>query len=205
MTKKIILTILITLLPLILITASVDSIIFNKKAYLRYKSEVNNQEEKIINLLDYFKNNKKLMNQKGFTQEERLHFLDVKNIIITIKSILLLSLMLTSMLLINLFTKTKKKELKKLLSDYLINGSLITLTIVLMAFLLALNFNNSFNLFHSLLFKAGTWTFPATSLSIRLFPIELFQGFAKNILTRITFVSLILLSIGIVYKKLFSH
>ncbi|MBW2985563.1 DUF1461 domain-containing protein [Candidatus Woesearchaeota archaeon] len=201
MTKRMNLTLLIILLPIIIIIASTDSVIFNKQAYLKYESDIENKEEIITNLLDYFKNNKELIEQEGFTQEEKLHFLDVKNIIRVLNSILLFTLILTSMLLIKLFTETKKNKLRKLFSSYLIIGSSITIPIVLIIFLLSLNFNNSFNLFHSVLFKAGTWTFSATSLSIQLFPIELFQRFTKLILTRITFVSFILLTIGVAYKK----
>ena len=187
--KKIILTLLIILLPLIILTASTDSVIFNTKAHLKYENKVNNKEEIIINLLDYFKDNRKIIEQEGFTHEEKLHFLDVKKLIRTINSILLLSLMMTLMLLIYLFAETKKGILKNL-SSYLIGGSSITIIIVIFIYLSSQNFNYFFNLFHSLLFKAGTWIFPAESLSIRLFPIELFQEFAKNILTRISFISL---------------
>ena len=66
------------------------------------------------------------------------------------------------------------------------------------------NFNYFFNLFHSVFFKTGTWVFPTESLSIKLFPIELFQGFAKNILTKISLVSLFLLLIGMGYRKFYS-
>ena len=201
MTKRIILALLIILIPLIIIITSTNSIIFNKQNYLEYESQISNKEEIITNLLDYFKNNKKLIEQEGFTQEEILHFLDVKNIIRILNSILLFTLILTSMFLIKLFAETKKNKLKKLLSDYLIIGSSITLVIVLIIVLLSLNFNNLFTLFHSLLFKAGTWTFPTTSLSIKLFPIELFQRFTKLILTRITFISFILLIMGLIYQK----
>lgn len=204
MTKKIILTLLIILLPIIIITASIDSVIFNKKTYFRYKNQVDNKEEIIINLLDYFKNNKTFIEQEGFTQEEINHFFDVKDIIKTIKSILLISIILTSMLLMNLFAKIKKKELRDKLSFYLISGSSITIIIIILIYLSYQNFNYFFTLFHSALFKAGTWIFPKESLSIRLFPIELFQGFVKDILTRISIISFVLLSIGMIYRKVYS-
>jgi uncharacterized membrane protein len=102
MTKRMNLTLLIILLPIIIIIASTDSVIFNKQAYLKYESDIENKEEIITNLLDYFKNNKELIEQEGFTQEEKLHFLDVKNIIRVLNSILLFTLILTSMLLIKL-------------------------------------------------------------------------------------------------------
>tara|TARA_Y100000310_G_scaffold163763_1_gene163560 strand:- start:82 stop:762 length:681 start_codon:yes stop_codon:yes gene_type:complete len=222
MTKKIILTLLIILLPIIIITASTDSVIFNKQNYLKYENRVEKiinldndanleyvlensteegKEEVIINLLDYFNNNKEIIEQEEFTQEEKLHFLDVKNTIRAISSILLLSIMMTAMLLIYLFEETKKKRLRNL-SFYIINGSSITIVIVISIYLLSQNFNYFFTLFHSLLFKAGTWIFPAESLSIRLFPLELFQEITKKILIKISSISLILISIGIIYKKL---
>ena len=130
MTEKIILTLLIIALPILIITASIDSIIFTKENYLKYENQLENKEEIIINLLDYFKNNKKLIEQEEFTHDEKEHFLDVKNLIRTIKSILLISILLTSMLLINLFTKIKKRELKDKLSVYLIKGSSITIILI---------------------------------------------------------------------------
>ena len=201
MINKVTLTILIILLPALIITSSIDSIIFNKNVYAQYETQVDNKEKIIINLLDYFKNDKEFIKQEGFTQKERDHFLDVKEIIRSIRSISLLSMMLTSLFLINLYFKTKKKELKNKLSIYLISGSSITILIVLFIYVSSQNFEYFFTLFHSVLFKTGTWTFPANSLSIKLFPLELFKEFAKIILTKITFISIILLFIGIIYKK----
>ena len=182
---------------------SANSTIFNKQNYLNHENQVDNKEEIITNLLDYFKNNKEFIEQKGFTQEEKSHFLDVKHIIRNLNSILLFSLMLTSMLLINIFSETKKNRLIKLTFTYLIIGSSITILMVIITFLLSLNFNYLFNLFHSTLFNPGTWTFPITSLSIQLFPIELFQEFANIILTKIVFVSFILIICGIIYRNFF--
>ena len=201
MTKKIVLTVLIILLPIINITYNIDSVIFNKEMYLKYENQINNKEEIIINLLDYFKNNERFIEQEGFSQKERHHFLDVKKVIRNNKSILLFSMMLSIMLLMYLVSKTKKKVLKYKLSSYFINGGFITIILVIFIYLLSQDFNYFFNLIHSFLFKTGTWVFPSNSLSIKLFPLELFKDFSKLILIRIILVSIILISVGIIYKK----
>ena len=56
-------------------------------------------------------------------------------------------------------------------------GALLAATLVLAGALVALvDFESFFTWFHSLFFRAGTWTFPADSLLIRLFPERFWEA-----------------------------
>lgn len=100
------------------------------------------------------------------TLSERQHMADVKRLFLVMKSIAVLSGLLT--LIVSLFIYRQDKTIfRRLLKQ---TGTfLLTLPILLLIGILAF-WNFSFTLFHQLLFADGTWAFPADSITILLFP-----------------------------------
>ncbi|MBC8444449.1 DUF1461 domain-containing protein [Candidatus Woesearchaeota archaeon] len=201
-----ILSILIICLPIIIIISSANSIIFSDSTYITIK-ETEFKEETTNNILNYFKNNQELLTQpeftqREFTQKEFAHMADVKKVIKNMNSFLLINIILSTLLLLHISTKLNNKEFKKFLSKYLKTGGIITLIIISTLFILTLNFDFTFNLFHSLLFQPGTWIFPENSILIQLFPITFFQQTAIAIFNRIFISAMLLLIVGFSLKKL---
>lgn len=196
-----ILLILIICLPIIIIIASANSIIFSDSTYTIIK-ETEFKEETTNNILNYFKNNQELLTQPEFTQRELTHMADVKKVIKNMNSFLLINIILSTLLLLHTSTKLNNKEFKKFLSKYLKTGGIITLIIISTLFILTLNFDFTFNLFHSLLFQPGTWIFPENSILIQLFPLTFFQQTAIAIFNRIFISAMLLLIVGFSLKKL---
>jgi integral membrane protein (TIGR01906 family) len=63
-----------------------------------------------------------------------------------------------------------RKRWKALQRGMVVGGWLTLVTVLLAASAAVIDFATFFAGFHGLLFKAGTWTFPADSMLIRLFP-----------------------------------
>ncbi len=133
-------------------------------------------EAKVItkDLIDFFRGKQPL--SAVFDEREAKHLVDVKDLI---NKVLLVfySLGLISVLLLSSLFVFNKKEFINLLSKTFVYGSLIVLFVSLILFLFSFKFSYLFSSFHSLLFKGGTWFFPADSLLINVFPEKFFYGF----------------------------
>ncbi len=200
MNHKIVLTILVISLPIIVIIASANSVIFNNSTYTK-TGEIENKEKTINNILNYFQNDQEFLSPQEFNQREITHMADVKKVIQNMNSFLLFYTSLSIILLLYTSTKLSNKNFKKFLSDYLRIGSIITLITITTLSFLALNFDFAFNLFHSLLFQQGTWLFPKSSVLIQLFPIAFFQQISLNIFSKILLAGFVLVLIGFSLKK----
>ena len=195
----IILIILVVCLPIIIIIASANSVIFSDSTYSTAK-EIELKKETINNILNYFKNDQEFLIQPEFTQREVTHMADVKKVIKNMNSLLFFCVVISTISLIYASTRLNIKDFKKFISKYLKIGSTITIIIILILFFSALNFDFTFNLFHSLLFQQGTWLFPENSMLIQLFPITFFQQITFGIFSRI-FIFAIVLLVGAFYLK----
>jgi integral membrane protein (TIGR01906 family) len=131
-----------------------------------------------------------------FTQAEKSHLLDVKNLISGLKNTtFLLIAVLFSLKVISLLF-FRKLFLKNLGIFTIISGAASIILGLLLA-VLALNFEWAFLNFHHLLFPQGNWMFPMDSTLIRLFPAQTFLDFFTTILLRGLILSLLLTLLGI--------
>lgn len=94
--------------------------------------------------------------------------------------------------------KIKKKNILK---KILLYSGILTIFIILLFFLLSLNFDFLFDNFHKLFF-AGNWMFPEESLLIQLFPFNFFKFFFFKILIDSFIISLILILISLLINKI---
>ncbi len=197
--KNIFSVLLIFSIIIIILTSSLLITIFDKKFYLNFEKEKNNQskQEHVENLLNYFQNNNKYIQDNSFNQREISHLYDVKNLIQKTYSTLLFFLILSISLLFYLF-KTKNI---KIITNSLIYGGTISLGIIILIIILFSNFNFAFNEFHTFFFKSGTWLFNQQDLLIQLFPITFFKKILTRILITSSLTSLVLIAVGIKSKN----
>ena len=128
-----------------------------------------------------------------FLPEERTHLEDVRNLVSWVKALGIASLVLLFVFLMRLGSfKDSWKSYKRIL----IYGGASTLAILIIIFLLSLNFPAFFDGFHKILFPQGNYMFPAHYLLIKLFPQELFRDFARKMFFHTAILSLILLFLG---------
>jgi integral membrane protein (TIGR01906 family) len=199
--------ILILAIPFLIYLGVSLNLIFDRGFYLLgfEKNRVyDNFEDRLIprnvseQLVSYFWSDSRQPPEIGlFNPAEKSHLLDVKNIILSLKSTtyLLVALLLTLKVLSLIFFR--KIFLKNLGIITLMSGAL-SLLFGLLLLVLALNFEWAFINFHHLLFPQGNWMFPSNSSLIMLFPGQTFQDFFTTILLRGFIISLLLTLLGIV-------
>ncbi|PIY60628.1 hypothetical protein COY95_00805 [Candidatus Woesearchaeota archaeon CG_4_10_14_0_8_um_filter_47_5] len=161
----------------------------------------------LINTLqNYFINQDEYVKETVFSQEEVLHYRDVKHLI---RQLIFLwaALLLSAAFLIKkcLFPSPTPKEAQgaqKKIHEHdtergiiLRNAGILHLGSGILFILLALNFSRSFTGFHSLFFREGSWMFPAESYSIRLFPPSFFKGIF-SVFVAVNVISAFLLLLG---------
>ena len=132
--KNIFSVLLIFSIIIIILTSSLLITIFDKRFYINFEKEKNNQskQEHVENLLNYFQNNNKYIQDNSFNQREISHLYDVKNLIQKTYSTLLFFLILSISLLFYLF-KTKNI---KIITNSLIYGGTISLGIIILIIIL---------------------------------------------------------------------
>lgn len=202
---------LIILIPILLFLLSFKLVIFNenfyKREFLKYdvydKLSEYNIEKINKDVLDYFKNNDKLLKNDFFDEKEKSHLLDVKNLIYTSNFIFYFLLILIIILFFLLFIKNKKNIKKYTWNIFYLGGALTFAEVFILWLLSLINFNFLFTLFHKIFFPMGNWMFN-TNIII-LYP----QGFFYDALVRIVFYTLamglilILISLLIRNKKIY--
>ena len=117
-----------------------------------------------------------------FNEDERLHMLDVKRLVL-IEEFLFISL------LIGFFVLIYKR---KILLNHFKKVSLIVFLIALFSLIASLFFDSFFELFHIILFPQGNWQFNAGSLMIQVYQQSFFQGFFVRTILAAVFISLFL-------------
>lgn len=200
--QKILIILSIILLVFILFSASFFMVFFDKSFYDKSFKKYGIYEElgvlNVRNTLDYLINyltneNTEINELVGFMPEEKTHLEDVKNIIIWLKALSIASFVL---LIIFIMRLSILKDFKPNLKKIFIYGSISTLAVLIIIFVLSLNFPSFFDVFHKILFPQGNYMFPAHYLLIKLFPQELFMDFARKMFFHTGILSLILLFLG---------
>ncbi len=125
-----------------------------------------------------------------FSPEEKSHLEDVHTLIHGVKILSIISLFLLIIIILRLrMLKGLQENIKKML----IYSSIAALVIILLLFLLSINFPAFFESFHKILFPQGNYSFPESYLLIKLFPEAFFKDFARKIFFHAAIISLILL------------
>jgi integral membrane protein (TIGR01906 family) len=128
-----------------------------------------------------------------FEPEEKSHLEDVHSIIHTLKISSIAALVILILIIIRL---SMLKDFLHNIKRMLIYGSAVTLVLLLVLFVLSLNFPAFFESFHKILFPQGNYAFPESYLLIKLFPEAFFNDYARKMFFHSAIISLILLFLG---------
>lgn len=199
--RKILFSITIVLLILFF---SFSLIIFNfnfyEKEFEKYniydklgKEEVDNVT---IELINYFKGRGELKSEI-FSEKEKLHLLDVKNLIR--KSFLFFYFVLISFILLLGYSFYKKD---RNIGKYFIFGGLLAFLLTLIVLLLIkINFDFLFTQFHYLAFDNELWLLSEKDILINLFPAGFFYDFMIRIFFSNCFFAFIFIIFGMLFNK----
>jgi integral membrane protein (TIGR01906 family) len=203
--QKILVIISIILLVFILLAASFFMVFFDRSFYDKEFKKYGQYDElgivgvqKTVDyLINYLTSENTEINEikefVGFTPEEKAHLIDVKRIINSVKWIGIISFILLIAAIIRLYTL---KDFGNNIRRILVIGSVSALAVLIILFVISLNFPTFFEGFHRLLFPQGNYTFPADYLLIKLFPEALFRDYARKMFFHIGILSLILFFLG---------
>ncbi len=161
--KKSITILFCIVLPLFLLLLSYKTVLF-------FTSLTSAQEEVFL-----FLDGKQELSTE-FTELERSHLEDVKEVMMYADYVLYV-LLLTLALVITYYKKQKDFVLK--LFEY--GGKTTIAAMLLLGMLSFLFFDALFTIFHQIFFPQGNWQFAADSLLIQTFPLEFFVTISRNI------------------------
>lgn len=191
--------------PIVVIFSNLLFLVFNENVYvdIYQKTSIYNQIDKNLvnqstkNLRGYFRGRNNL-EHKYYSEQAIFHLKDVKNLLQLTQILLILS---TTTLLIIISLLVGKNQFQ-LIKDGLILGSMATMGIsFLFVIILSLNFQQSFILFHKIAFSNNLWLFDETDNLIKLFPIEFFTTFAKQLAINIIATSALVATFSFLIVK----
>jgi len=143
-----------------------------------------------------FLNGKESLNPEIFSEREISHMEDVKSLCNLFKTLFYISFLISIFLL---FVLIKKKNYD-LISNTFIYSGLSSISLLIILFLLSLNFDSFFTNFHYLFFTNDLWLLPENSMLIKLFPKEFFNTALKRIFLFIIVISSAILINGIILR-----
>ena len=173
---------------------------FYKEKFLQYNVRQNVPNEaslhyKVINFVQAKSNEI----PDEFNEREKQHLQDVRNAISASKIILYaLLIFFIAVLLVSAFTLKFNNNMITFAGKVMLFGGLLTIMIAASLFLLVtFNFSSTFESFHRLFFKSGTYTFdPAKELIVNLYPEELFMDLGIKISEWVVILSVISILTG---------
>jgi len=132
----------------------------------------------------------------AITNDEVSHLNDVSKLMNKLEYFFLLSLIICSLL----FTQHRKN--KHIRDKMLLYGGIVTLAAtVILILAIIISFNESFTIFHNILFPQGNWLFAEESFLITTFPLSFFI----SITTKILLINIGLSLFFIAYHTLQKH
>lgn len=155
----------------------------------RYKDEI----------IGYLQQGKPL---ESFNEQEARHMQDVKRIVDVLILLFYLSLIMF------VFTSGYLMYEKKFTKNVFVYSSLASIAVIVLIFLLSMNFQAFFIKFHQVFFSNNLWLFSKDSVLVNLFPLEFFKDILIRILAIDFIFSLLILAFGLVKFKsniLFKH
>ena len=203
--QKILVIFSIILLVLIIFSANFFMVFFNRgfynkefKKYGQYDELGTMGVQKTVDyLINYLTSESTeigtVQELNAFAPEEKTHLEDVRQIIHWVKIIGIASLILLIGAIIRL---SRLKDFKLNLKRIFIIGSTSTFAVLVILFVISLNFPSFFEGFHKLLFPQGNYTFPSNYLLIKLFPEAFFNDYAREMFFHTLIMSLIFFFLG---------
>ncbi|MBI2665754.1 DUF1461 domain-containing protein [Candidatus Woesearchaeota archaeon] len=113
----------------------------------------------------------------NLTLQEKAHLQDVKKILEKVEWGFYILIVILTILFLNLRTNTKE-----LMNLFFSIGKLSIALAAILRFLTLFFFEQSFVVFHLLLFPQGNWMFPVQAELIKIFPLEFFMDFTRTFL-----------------------
>ncbi|HII15255.1 MAG TPA: TIGR01906 family membrane protein [Nanoarchaeota archaeon] len=187
---------------LLYLLSSVRITAFDEKMYTSFFS-ANNIYSKLPdagaragNLIGYIRGSQEL-NRTFFNEKEALHMKDVKSLFTLSYAMLAISMLLCAAIMAYAFFK---KDIK-LISGCLLFGGISSVGAAILLFLLSLNFQAFFTLFHKTLFTNNLWLMdPLADKIIVLLPEAFFRLAAIRMLLTFGMLSLGMLIAGIIVR-----
>lgn len=147
------------------------------------EQEVNDVNKELLGYILHGKKDEKIKNDI-FTEREKLHLIDVKNLVQWSLFVFYFVLIVFLVLFFSLAIKDKKK-----LVLAVIGGGIFTYILLLLLFLLTRNFDLSFTAFHELFFTNNLWMLDKTTALIRMFPEAFFYSIFREIILNALFIA----------------
>ena len=203
--QKILVIASIIFLVLIIFSASFFMVFFNRSFYNKEFKKYGQYDELgtmgVQKTVDYLINYltsesteiETVQELNAFAPEEKTHLADVRQIIHWVKIIGIASLILLIGAIIRL---SRLKDFRPSLKRIFVYGSISTFAVLVILFIISLNFPSFFEGFHKLLFPQGNYTFPADYLLIKLFPEGFFNDYARQMFFHTLIMSLIFFFLG---------
>jgi len=201
--------ILVISIPIFVYLYNLNKVAFNEELYIKkftqyniYSKLIDNDIDAInMEVLDYIRTGgDELIGNDFFTDREKDHFYDVKNVVqsaqiiyyISIFILILFSILIA--LLINNFLK-----FLLLYGKILFMGGLLTFILSMLLLLgVLLSFTGAFDVFHNIFFEAGTFTFnPQYEKVVVLYPPELFNDFTTIIIVKVLLMTFFIILLGL--------
>ena len=136
--------------------------------------------ELVDELQDYFlSSDKSLLRHPYLSYRERLHYLEVRQVMRTMLGAFFASSAAAAALLAWLLMSARRRGLtaRQIARYVLRNSAWILLIMIAASAFLALDFDRSFVTLHGLLFEGKNWVLPTYSVTARVFPTQYFLDF----------------------------
>lgn len=163
--------ILIFLVPIIVYLASFGILIYDSDYYTGLTEEYSSIDAAQMNkdMVEYFKTGIVPVSFSEFSEKERIHLKDVRDLIQSLLFVLMaLILVFVGMLR---FAEDKRK--------IFFYGGIVTIVLPVLFFW---PFDLLFTQMHNLFFEPGSWIFASDALLVNLYSSEFFFSFAKSII-----------------------
>lgn len=195
---------IIFLLPILIFLLAAGFLAFNepfyKKEFSKYNVYGNVQNATLLHRqVLSFVQGKSAELPGQFNEREKQHLWDVRNAISASKILAdVLVILLIILLYFSAFALKDKNKIMSFLGKSLFFGGLATVAAAGILFLLvSLNFLPTFESFHRLFFKSGTYTFdPSSELIVNLYPEGLFMDLGIRISAGVAVISLVIVMLG---------
>ncbi len=148
--------------------------------------EIKSTYDYIINYINTYEVSEFNIPLLQFSNEGKIHFVEVKNIFMKLNLILFISTLFS---ILSIFFINKYKE-----SSFLNwSSNMLLCTCLFISILFSINFDKSFNIFHKMFFKNNYWLFdPIKDPVINILPQEYFFHCTILIISLIIFFSILL-------------
>ena len=192
------LKILISLLTLFILLIFSFNFLLNSDNFFQQQFSKHGSYDRVDNadqinkaMLQYLTSETTELQVSGFNEREKIHLLDVKQIVKQLNNLMII----TFFLLISLLAFLVRKEQSFKALSFETSKTCLVILLVAAVFSIV-SFSFLFSGFHQMFFDSGTWLFNKEDLLIKLYPIDFFKDFFQNILILTVLYNLLLLAVS---------